>query len=135
MYCLLWHECLNEDVVVCCGKTRAREEELLGAAEAGDLVRVRRICSNDRYVNINCTDPLGRTPLHLAVTNEQKDVAHFLLGRVDTRAAYQALMLAINYGHDEIAEMIIGKQHLGWMIMSMSNVNLMQSVEHPLYYT
>ena len=34
-------------------------------------------------------------------------VVQFLLGHVDKRGVYQALMLAINLGHDEIAEMII----------------------------
>ena len=36
-------------------------------------------------------------------------VVNFLLGHVDKKCVYQALMLAINLGHDEIAEMIIGK--------------------------
>ena len=34
-------------------------------------------------------------------------VVQFLLSHVDKRGVYQALMLAINLGHDEIAEMII----------------------------
>ena len=84
------------------------------------MPRVRRI-SNDHVVNVNCTDPLGRTPLHLAVANEQKEVVQFLLTKVDLRAVYQALMLAINFGHDEIAEMIIGDRSIRMRDVTISN--------------
>lgn len=84
------------------------------------MPRVRRI-SNDHVVNVNCTDPLGRTPLHLAVANEQKEVVQFLLTKVDLRAVYQALMLAINFGHDEIAEMIIGERSQRVRDITISN--------------
>ena len=58
-------------------QSRAREEDLLQAAEVGDLNKVKRLVQQDAAsVNINCTDPLGRTPLHLAVANEQKEVRH-----------------------------------------------------------
>lgn len=36
-------------------------------------------------------------------------VVQYLLNHVDKKSVYLALMLAINLGHDEIAEMIIGK--------------------------
>jgi ankyrin repeat protein len=52
---------------------------LLQAAEVGDLGRVRRLVLQEGIVNINCTDPLGRTPLHLAVANEQREVSTFML--------------------------------------------------------
>ncbi len=55
-------------------QSRAREEELLQAAETGDVTRLRNlVLSCD--VNIDATDQLGRTPLHLAVVNDRKDVS------------------------------------------------------------
>ena len=49
-----------------------REQELLSAAETGDVQTLRLMLLQDR--EINCTDMLGRTPLQLAVNNEQQEV-------------------------------------------------------------
>ena len=51
-----------------------REQELLSAAETGDVQTLRLMLLQDRDFNINCTDMLGRTPLQLAVNNEQQEV-------------------------------------------------------------
>jgi len=52
---------------------RAREEELLQAAESGDVPKLRTIVRG-RDFNADYTDQLGRTPLHLAVVNDHKEV-------------------------------------------------------------
>ena len=51
-----------------------REQELLSAAETGDVQTLRLMLLQDRDFNINCTDMLGRTPLQLAVNNEHQEV-------------------------------------------------------------
>ena len=51
-----------------------REQELLSAAETGDVQTLRFMLLQDRDFNINCTDMLGRTPLQLAVNNEHQEV-------------------------------------------------------------
>ena len=55
-------------------KSRAREEELLQAAESGDVNRLRTLVLG-RDLNFESTDQLGRTPLHLAVVNDHKEVS------------------------------------------------------------
>ena len=55
-------------------KSRAREEELLQAAESGDVARLRTLVLG-RDLNFESTDQLGRTPLHLAVVNDHKEVS------------------------------------------------------------
>lgn len=55
-------------------KSRAREEELLQAAESGDVGRLRTLVLG-RDLNFESTDQLGRTPLHLAVVNDHKEVS------------------------------------------------------------
>jgi len=62
-------------------QSRAREEELLQAAESGD-VRKLRMLVRGRDFNADYTDQLGRSPLHLAVVNDHKEVTHSLLGLV-----------------------------------------------------
>lgn len=55
-------------------QSKVKEEELLQAAEQGDSKRVKRFFLQAGDLNANCTDPLGRTPLQLAVANEHKEV-------------------------------------------------------------
>lgn len=57
-------------------QSRLREQELLSAAETGDVQNVRFMLLQDRDFNINCTDMLGRTPLQLAVNNEHQEVSN-----------------------------------------------------------
>ena len=52
-----------------------REQELLSAAETGDVQTLRFMLLQERDFNINCTDMLGRTPLQLAVNNEHQEVS------------------------------------------------------------
>ena len=80
---------MNVKHIIIQTQSRAREEELLQSAEVGDLIRVKRICDNDVAVDIRCTDPLGRTPLHLAVANEQKEVGWVGWVRADTILRWQ----------------------------------------------
>jgi len=54
-------------------QSRAREEELLQAAESGDVPKLRTLVRG-RDFNADYTDQLGRTPLHLAVVNDHKEV-------------------------------------------------------------
>src|SRR6218665_1113907 len=67
-------QCVNS--VCCLLQCRAREEELLSAAETGDVARLKQLIASASDLNIDYTDQLGRTPLHLAVVNEHKEVLH-----------------------------------------------------------
>ena len=62
-----------------CSQSRAREEELLQAAETGDVQKLLGLLQTGRDLNIECSDQLGRTPLLLAVVNEHKEVSSDLL--------------------------------------------------------
>ena len=53
-----------------------REEDLLEAAETGNLAKLRWLLESSKDLNTEYTDQLGRTPLHLAVVNEHKEVCH-----------------------------------------------------------
>ena len=57
-------------------QSKLRDQELLQAAETGDVITLRRLLLiQDRdSVQVNCTDMLGRTPLNLAVANEHQEV-------------------------------------------------------------
>nr|AWJ68223.1 putative transient receptor potential channel 4 [Hirudo verbana] len=84
-----------------------REEDLLEAAETGNLAKLRWLLESSKDLNTEYTDQLGRTPLHLAVVNEHKEVVRFLLDHVSRQSFYKALLAAINIGNEEIAELII----------------------------
>ena len=58
-----------------CFQSRLRDQELLQAAENGDVGSLRLMFLHDRDLNIHCTDMLGRTPLQLAVANEHQEVS------------------------------------------------------------
>lgn len=51
-----------------------REEDLIEAAETGNLAKLRWLLESSKDLNTEHTDQLGRTPLHLAVVNEHKEV-------------------------------------------------------------
>ncbi|ESO08662.1 hypothetical protein HELRODRAFT_169550 [Helobdella robusta] len=86
-----------------------KEEDLLEAAESGNLTKMRWLLDSCKpgELNIEYTDQLGRTPLHLAVVNEHKEVVRFLLDLVSHHCLYKVLLAAINIGNEEIAEIII----------------------------
>ena len=83
-----------------------REQDLLQASENGDVESLESLVKGGD-LNFSCTDMLGRTPVQLAVGNEHQETVQFLLDYVDSRSVYEALLLAIKLGHDEIAEMIL----------------------------
>ena len=49
-------------------------EEFLQAVESSDVKTVENILENNPGFKVDFTDNLGRTPLRLAVTNENKEV-------------------------------------------------------------
>lgn len=54
---------------------RGEEEEFLRAVEVGDHPKVKKTLLLNPGLNVHCTDFLGRTPLRLAVENENLEVA------------------------------------------------------------
>jgi len=51
-----------------------RGEDYLLAAESGDVQRLRLLVQTTGTNQLEFTDQLGRTPIHLAVINEHKEV-------------------------------------------------------------
>ena len=50
------------------------EAQFLHAVDFGDVSQVKEILEGFPGLNVDCTDALGRTPLRLAVKNENKEV-------------------------------------------------------------
>ena len=50
------------------------QEELLHAAEVGDLPSVQKLLHENPDLDVNCRDLMGRTPLRLASGNEHLEV-------------------------------------------------------------
>ncbi|CAG5116513.1 unnamed protein product, partial [Candidula unifasciata] len=83
------------------------EEEFLHAAEFGDIHCVKRILTDYKDFNSDCTDALGRTALRLAVKNEHLEIVELLLERAGTHQIYEAVLQAISADHTQIAESIL----------------------------
>ncbi|XP_023930274.1 short transient receptor potential channel 3 [Lingula anatina] len=85
------------------------EEEFFHACEFGDIPRVRQFLTEDLPdFDLTRSDPLGRTPLRLAAENEHLEIAELLIKKGCTyRDMYDALLLCITLGHQEIAETIL----------------------------
>ncbi|XP_022708485.1 transient receptor potential-gamma protein-like [Varroa jacobsoni] len=83
------------------------EKRFLLAVERGDLATSRRILSLTPagQLNINCTDPLGRSALLMAIDNENLEMIELLLHyKVDTK---DALLHAISEEYVEAVEVLL----------------------------
>lgn len=86
---------------------------LQNAIKAGQLDDVRTIVSAGTDVNMQMSD--GVTPLHMAVINNQENIAAVLIqagakvNATDTTTLATPLHLAALYGREELAKMLIQK--------------------------
>ncbi|OWA53372.1 Transient receptor potential-gamma protein [Hypsibius exemplaris] len=110
------------------GMMRQREPQLteddkrfLLSVERGDIASVGRMLEGfkqedaddgttklmklEQEININCTDPLGRTALHIAIENENIDMVECLLKKASDVG--DALLHAINEENVEAVELIL----------------------------
>ncbi|CAL8134700.1 unnamed protein product [Orchesella dallaii] len=84
------------------------EKKFLLAVERGDVATTRRMlqrAADTGYININCSDPLGRSALLMAIDNENLEMVELLLEyRVETR---DALLHAISEEYVEAVEVLL----------------------------
>lgn len=99
---------------------RAKELDILSAAEAGDLESVRRHVE-EQSISANSGSKEGvykggRTPLYLAAMHNQVEVVHYLLGiGVDVNLRLRgnvvnsdtALGIAVRLGHTDVAKLLL----------------------------
>ncbi|XP_046361820.2 short transient receptor potential channel 3-like [Haliotis rufescens] len=81
------------------------ESAFSNACASGDIATVRAILSDLRF-SVDYSDSLGRTPLRLAVRNEHLEIVELLLERCSSIGVREALLLAINSGNVQMAELI-----------------------------
>jgi 26S proteasome non-ATPase regulatory subunit 10 len=85
------------------------------AAKSGDLEKVKTLLKANPDL-VSSKDDEGRTPLHSAAANGQKDVAELLLAsKADVDAKNNSgctpLHYAVGHGHEDVAELL--RQHGG----------------------
>ncbi|XP_055890831.1 short transient receptor potential channel 7-like [Biomphalaria glabrata] len=83
------------------------EDEFLHAVDFGDVAAVKDLLEKYPGLNVDCTDPLGRTPLRLAVKNENKELVELLLGLSSPDNMNEAVLQAIDSGATNIAEITL----------------------------
>ncbi|XP_040069300.3 transient receptor potential-gamma protein [Ixodes scapularis] len=94
------------------GQLTLDEKKFLLAVERGDLATARRYMESAEaghsQLNCNCTDPLGRSALLMAIDNENLEMIELLLGhRVDTK---DALLHAISEEYVEAVEVLLERE-------------------------
>ncbi|EEC04095.1 transient receptor potential channel 4, putative [Ixodes scapularis] len=101
------------------GQLTLDEKKFLLAVERGDLATARRRANpsflymesaeaGHSQLNCNCTDPLGRSALLMAIDNENLEMIELLLGhRVDTK---DALLHAISEEYVEAVEVLLERE-------------------------
>ncbi|XP_011315127.1 transient receptor potential-gamma protein isoform X3 [Fopius arisanus] len=84
------------------------EKKYLLAVERGDVASVRRMlqkAQEDKSINMNCVDPLGRSALLMAIDNENLEMVELLIKyKVDTK---DALLHAISEEFVEAVEVLL----------------------------
>ncbi|XP_063986740.1 transient receptor potential-gamma protein isoform X2 [Diachasmimorpha longicaudata] len=84
------------------------EKKYLLAVERGDVASVRRMLQKameDKSINMNCVDPLGRSALLMAIDNENLEMVELLIKyQVDTK---DALLHAISEEFVEAVEVLL----------------------------
>ncbi|XP_074646574.1 short transient receptor potential channel 7-like isoform X2 [Tubulanus polymorphus] len=83
------------------------EEALLVAAAYGDTSGLQQILSTHPEINLRVEDSLGRTPIQLAVANEQIQIVEILLDLCDLDDIFRALTNAIKREHQQLSQTII----------------------------
>ena len=87
------------------------EKQFLLAVERGDIPKARHCLDESQTyynINVNCVDPLGRTPLLIAIENENIEMIELLLGyNVELG---DALLHAINEENVEAVELLLKHQ-------------------------
>ncbi|XP_059140992.1 short transient receptor potential channel 6-like [Physella acuta] len=83
------------------------EDDFLHAVEFGDVPLVKSILEENPYINVDCTDALGRTPLRLAVKNENKELVEMLVSLSNADNTNEAVLQAIDAGFTSIAEITL----------------------------
>ncbi|CAL1277107.1 unnamed protein product [Larinioides sclopetarius] len=89
------------------GSLSLEEKRFLVAVERGDLASTRRYLESAKEtgININCTDPLGRSALLMAIDNENLEMVQLLIySQVETK---DALLHAINEEFVEAVELLL----------------------------
>ncbi|KAL1431445.1 hypothetical protein MTO96_014292 [Rhipicephalus appendiculatus] len=94
------------------GQLTLEEKKFLLAVERGDLATARRYLQSAEAglstLNCNCTDPLGRSALLMAIDNENLEMIELLLlHNVDTR---DALLHAISEEYVEAVELLLERE-------------------------
>ncbi|CAF0998099.1 unnamed protein product [Adineta ricciae] len=79
-------------------------DQFVRACENGDYSTVHRILEENNKFNIDVTNQLGQTAIHLAIENEHLEVVNLLLAHCDGQKIREAILLAIYLGHVQIAE-------------------------------
>ena len=73
------------------------EHVYLTAAAQGDVPIIRQSLEEpDISLNINCTDYMGRSALHLAVDSENLEAIELLLDRINFECIEESLLHAIS---------------------------------------
>ena len=90
----------------------SKDEKLfLLSVERGDIPKARYFLDESQTyynINVNCVDPLGRTPLLIAIENENIEMIELLLGyNVELG---DALLHAINEENVEAVELLLKYQ-------------------------
>lgn len=83
-----------------------QERLFLEAAERGDKHTMIRCLQGPNPVNVNCTNILGRSPIQIAVDNENVEIVELLLKQDGVKIG-DALLYAIREGVYRIVEMLI----------------------------
>ncbi|CAN7998538.1 unnamed protein product [Ixodes hexagonus] len=94
------------------GQLTLDEKKFLLAVERGDLATARRYMESAEaghsQLNYNCTDPLGRSALLMAIDNENLEMIELLLSHsVDTK---DALLHAISEEYVEAVEVLLERE-------------------------
>jgi len=92
----------------------AQSSDLLNKVRSNDLNAVKDLINAGADVNIQ-DDMMGYTPLYLAISEGNKDMAELLLAKgadinkADKRTGYTPLMMALNSNKEELAKFLIDK--------------------------
>ncbi|GFO25029.1 short transient receptor potential channel 6 [Plakobranchus ocellatus] len=83
------------------------EAQFLHAVDFGDVTQVKDMLEEHPGLNVDCTDALGRTPLRLAVKNENKELVEILLNLSNAENMNAAVLQAIDSTSTSIAALAL----------------------------